>query len=261
MINYLYMTNVLLFMNIEEIVFLGIFTISGFALIYFAIKIFKRIQLVRNSDEVSVNEAVNRDDIVQINGKARKFKEVLDSPLENKECFAYDYKVEKKRRRRRRNKSRRRSRWKTIDSGEDAVDFIIEDNSGTAYIHTNGAETSLDNETQYSMSNSSDVPTTVAENNTLSFDLMGFSFGQKLRMKEGTIQPGEDVFVIGKYNNKNTKNDETVEIDVDETVYISDKDTKQEIMSLLGKFIIFGLVGVMFILFSVSTILSEIGLL
>lgn len=244
-------------MDVKPILFLFIFILIGFVMLYFSIEIFKKIQLIRNSDEVSIHEAVNRDDIVQINGKARKFEEILESPLENNECFAYEYKVQKRRSRNKGNGSR----WRNIDSGKDSVDFIIEDNSGTAYIYTDKAEISLSNETQYIMSNASDIPTTVADNNTLSFDLMGFSFGQRLRLKEGTIQPEGDVFVIGKYNNHNTKNDETIEIDITDTIYISDRDTKQEIRSLFAKSIITSIIGVVFVLFPSYLMMVELGIL
>lgn len=247
-------------MELTDILFLGVFILAGIVMLYFAITSFKRIQLIRNSDEVSIHEAVNRDDIVQINGKAKKYKEILNSPLEDKDCFAYDYTIEKRTRRRSSN-GRSRKKWRTVESGNDDVDFILEDNSGTAYIHTDGAEKLLDTETQYSMSNSSSIPSTVKENNNLSFDLMGFSFRQKLRLREGTLQPDDDVFVIGKYTNRNSTNDETIEIDAEEKIYISDKNTKKAIRSLIIKVIIYSIIGIMFTLMPIIIILSEFGLI
>jgi len=242
-------------MNITDLLFLSIFIIVGFVMLYFCVKLIKRIKLIQNSDEVSINEAVNRDDIVQINGKAKKYKDVLKSPLEDKDCFAYDYSVEKRSRRRGRN-GRRRTKWRTIEQGDDSVDFILEDDSGTAYIHTEDAEKLLDKETNYSMSNSSSIPSTVAQNNNLSFDLMGFNFGQKLRLKEGTIQPDDEIFVIGKYKNRNPKNNETLEIDSNEKIYISDKNTKKAIRTLMIKCGLYLIVGLMFVIIPIIVLLG-----
>ncbi len=242
-------------MNITDLLFLSIFIIVGFVMLYFCVKLIKRIKLIQNSDEVSINEAVNRDDIVQINGKAKKYKDVLKSPLEDKDCFAYDYSVEKRSRRRGRN-GRRRTKWRTIEQGDDSVDFILEDDSGTAYIHTEDAEKLLDKETNYSMSNSSSIPSTVAQNNNLSFDLMGFNFGQKLRLKEGTIQPDDEIFVIGKYKNRNPKNNETLEIDSNEKIYISDKNTKKAIRTLMMKCAIYLFIGILFIIIPVMILIG-----
>lgn len=90
---------------------------------------------------------------------------------------------------------------------------------------------------------------------------MGIDISNKLRLKEGMIKPNEDVFVIGKYNNRNTKNDETIEIKPEEEIYISDKSTKQSISYLKRKSITYFILGISIILLISHNIISEFGLL
>ncbi|RQH01769.1 GIDE domain-containing protein [Natrarchaeobius oligotrophus] len=95
-------------------------------------------------DPVSIASAIAESGTVEIEGDVRPHDSTLESPHFGEECVAYEYAVEK--RRNRSSKSGSRSRWRTIDSGGASRPFVVQDETGTAYVDPEGASLSLESE-------------------------------------------------------------------------------------------------------------------
>ena len=111
------------------------------------------------------------------------------------------------------------------------------------------------------VSNVSEIPNTVTEDlirsakKGLESKSGGRNLKKKIRFKEGTIQPDDSIFVLGKFHNENG----ILNVDSDERIYISDKTVGEEIKYLRKPAInsfIFG-----FILVSVTVIGVAVNLL
>lgn len=238
----------------EAITYIALIAAGG-GLILHSLGLFYKIRVIKNSDEIAISEAANRSDLVQINGRARKYDEILNSPIENQECISYQYDISK-------NTSESANpennyKWKTLEEEKEVVDFVLEDRSGTAYIHTDRAEISLTNDARYTMSDSSAIPTTVASD-TISFNPTTFDFDGKLRFREGTIRSGEWIFVIAKFGSRDTEEGTDIGTIPDGKMYISDKDTKEEISSLQKPAITEFIFGSVFLLFVVAYTVLEL---
>jgi len=91
-------------------------------------------------------------------------------------------------------------------------------------------------------------------------NLNPFSSGMRFRIKEGVIEYDEECFIIGKFSN-NPKNNETIEIDSNSDIVISDDSTGGAMKNLLIQSVILfalglGMIGTMFII-----MLSSFGLI
>lgn len=242
-------------MTIEETISLLAVSVVGIGLLAYSIQLFYKIRLIKNSDEISVAEAINRDNIVQIYGRAYKNTETVASPIENDECLAYEYDI---------SKTAKESAnpdhdygWKSVEEEAKAVDFILEDHSGTAYIRTDGADISLTHDRQHTVANSATTPSTVPTD-SVSLQPTNFNFSEKLRYTEGTISEGDRIFVIGKFTTTAPGESEDIEISYDETMFISDKDTGGQIKSLRRPAVNSLIFGAVFLLFAVSYIGVEL---
>lgn len=242
-------------MTPQETITLIAVLLVGSGLLAYSIKLFYTIRLIKNSDEIAIAEATNRTDTVQITGQAREYEETVTSPIEGTDCFAYEYDI---------SKSTRDTadpsndyRWNTVDEATTAVDFILEDYSGTAYIQTADAELSLTHDTRHTVTEPSAIQTTVASDTPL-FSPTRFDFSDRLRFKEGTISAGDRIFVIGTFTAEGMKNGETIETVPGETLYISDEDTDGELKRLRTPAVTTFVFGSVFLLFGLAYIAVEV---
>lgn len=93
-------------------------------------------------EPVPVRESITESGTVEIEGDVRPHDETLESPHFGEDCVAYEYAVE----RRRRSSNKSGSSWRTVDSGEASRPFVVEDESGRAYVDPDGASLSLESE-------------------------------------------------------------------------------------------------------------------
>ena len=239
----------------NEIITVIVILSAGITMIAYSIKPFRKLRAIKNSDEMSISAALSRRDMVQISGKVTDYNDSVNSPIENKECVAYEYKI---------SKSLRDSAdpkndhyWKDLEKGKEAVDFMLEDHTGTAHIHTNDSEISLTHDSRYTASDSSSVPTTVT-GEPISFDPMNFEFKNMLRFSEGTIRPGDWISVIGIFSGNKTEDGEEVEITSGKIGYIFDEDTEDKISSLQKKAVNTFIFGFVFASFAGAYIALEL---
>jgi len=214
-------------MDITEI--LVVFAVAGVGtyMIYGALKDFYKIWLLKKSNDVTIHNAARNDNFVRIHGRAHKFKDILHSPIGDKECVAYEYDIAKNTK----NGAMKdhNAWWKTLDDDEEFVEFIIEDSTGKAQI--DNGDISLENSTVHMISNLSEIPKTVAENKIriakkgLESKSNTLNLKRRIRFKEGTIQPDDRIFVLGKFDNE----DGVLKPDSDERTYISDRSVDEEI--------------------------------
>lgn len=245
-------------MNIVLILIIATVIILSLIAINYSITKIRNVLLIKSVDDLSIREAANRDDYVRINGAARKHNKILKSPINNRECFAYKYNISKKHKP---VNISTNSDWKTIENEENAVDFIIEDKTGTAYIHTNNANISLTNDSVDIFSSLKSIPDIIKGNDKLPINLKKFNFNKKLKFKEDVLKSGENMFIIGKFNKNNLKTNETIEIDSNSKIFISDKRINEDRYSILLKSIIYFILGILSILTIVVLMILEFGLI
>lgn len=245
-------------MNIDEILLLIAFIVIGIILLGDSVFKYYKIRLIKNTDEISIAEAVDKSGMVQISGTPQKYREILNSPLGDDECFAYEYDV---------SKSRKSTadpehdyRWKTVEEETQVVDFVLADHSGTARIETDSAEISLTHDTRHTIADSSAVPTTVPQDNAF-FNPKNYNFKDRLRFKEGTIKSYDRIFIIGEFDKTDDgENSETCEINPDEKIYISSRNAENEIKELRTPAIFEFIIGSSFLLFALAVIIREFQL-
>ena len=213
----------------NEIITVIVILSAGITMIAYSIRPFRKLRAIKNSDEISISAAVSRGDMVQISGTVVGYDDSIESPIEGKECVAYEYKI---------SKTSRDSAdpendhyWKDLEKTKEVVDFMLEDHTGTAHINVNNSDISLTHDSRYTTSDSSSVPTTVT-GDPIPFDPTNFEFKDRLRFSEGTIRPGDWISVIGIFSENKTEGREDVEITSDNITYIFDKDTGDKVSSL-----------------------------
>lgn len=236
-------------MEIHELVVFFAVLGGGAYLLYGASENAYKIWLLNKSKEVPIHEAASNDSLVRIHGKARKFKDVLHSPIGKDRCFSYVYDVAK-------NTKNGAVRdhdtwWKSLDDGKESVEFIVEDDTGTARITSDAV--SLEYGTVHMISNLSEIPKTVDERNVriakkgLESKSGTVNLKRKIRFKEGTIQPDDRIFVLGKFEDENG----VLNVDPDERAYISDRSVDEEIKYLRKPAINSFIFGFIFVSFAV----------
>jgi len=132
-------------MDIGAIAFGIVFIASGVYIMRNSPKKFRRWRKLGENDPVAIRDATTESDLVEIEGRARPHEATLESPYFDVDCVAYKHKTEKKVRRKSSSSSSSKSRtkWKTIDSGKASRPFVVEDDSGTAYVDPDSASFSF----------------------------------------------------------------------------------------------------------------------
>lgn len=118
--------------------------ISGFSIAGLVVggKSLRQWRQLSANDPVPINQAITASGTVEVEGDIRGHDSTLESTHFDEDCVAYEYEVEK----RRNNSGTNGSSWRTIDSGQAFRPFVLEDESGTAYIDPEGASFSLEQE-------------------------------------------------------------------------------------------------------------------
>ena len=147
-------------------------------------------------DPVPVREAITESGTVEIEGDVRAHDATLESPHFGRKCVAYEYSVEQ----RRRSSNKSGSSWRTIDSGEASRPFVVEDESGRAYVDPDGASFSLESErTRRTNAAGEPVPDDSTWNFSVSMNVPGMGnvgVGNR-RYTEQRLDVGGHSYVVG----------------------------------------------------------------
>jgi len=251
----IYLQTILPNMSIEEAIIAILILSAGITMIAYSIKPYRKMRAIKKSDEVSISAAIPRGDMVQIGGKVMTLDNTLNSPIENRECVAYECEISESMRDFANVENDHY--WNELKKEKEAVDFILEDHTGTAHIHVHGADFSLTCNSIYTTSDSYAVPTTVT-GDPIAFDPKDFNFEDRLRFKEGTIKAGDWISVIGIFSTKKMHDCEEDEISSDKIVYIFDENAEEKVKSLQKKAINTFIFGIIFTSFSTAFIIIEL---
>jgi len=186
-------------MNTEVILFGLVFAGVGIFLLVSGGKTLRQWRQISTNDPVDIRDATTESDLVEIEGRVRPHDSTLESPHFGKECVVYEYKTEERRRRRPKN-SKSRKRWKTIDSGQSSRPFVVEDESGTAYVDPNSASLSLASERRRhknTQRNSSPVGSTLGMAVSAVVPALGGLGSRKRRYTEKRLDLNGQCYVAG----------------------------------------------------------------
>ena len=170
--------------------------------LYLSVYHFRKARLIEDTPTALIRSAPQG--YVELFGTSRPDQKKLKAPLTAQPCLWYDYKVEKLVR------SGKSRSWKTIDSGSSDFSFYLDDETGVAHVHPEGAYISPS--TKQVWYGSSSVPNT-APGIAKSF----FSF-HRYRYTEARIHEGQPIFALGWYHTQSAPSvheqarDRTVEL-------------------------------------------------
>ena len=174
----------------------GIVAALGVAGVWTGTSSLRRWRRLGADDPVPIREAVSRSGSTEVEGTVREHESTLESPVLDQPCVAYEYAIEQ---RRNRGGSRSGSRWRTVEEGADRTSFVIEDESGRAYVDPEGASLSLDSERTRHPDGESSLPEFLDSLN-LSISVVG-PFGSGVgsrRYTEGRLDVGGHCYAVGR---------------------------------------------------------------
>jgi|AntDeeMetageno51_2_1112566.scaffolds.fasta_scaffold00525_4 hypothetical protein len=116
-------------MELITILFYVVFITVGSILSYIGVTRLKKILIIKNAEETSIEKAADENNVVKLNGRVKKFKDSVKSPIQGKSGCSYAYNVLK------RVQTEDGRDWERIEEKKESVDFILEDDTGTAYIY------------------------------------------------------------------------------------------------------------------------------
>lgn len=131
---------------------------------------------------------------VRVTGTLREGPRLLRAPLSGRACAGYWVQVQSRR------SSGKSSHWVDIISERDTVDFVIDDGSGSARVHTAHVELAIVLD-HHQRSGTFDDATSLQEGYLRSYGhkstgMLGFN--KTLRYREAVLEPGETVVVVGR---------------------------------------------------------------
>lgn len=153
--------------------------------------------------------------------------QTLQAPLSKRRCAAYHVEVQELQRR------GKHSSWVTIINDEKRADVVIHDGMGYAYVEPQHIQSYLVQDANFSSGTFKDASPELTEYMRMhGRDTTGFlGFNKSLRYKEGILEQGETVAVVGvgtwgsaRGKNLNLNNDRLLIMNVDEKgkLYLSD---------------------------------------
>lgn len=140
-------------------------------------------------DPVDAAAVRHESGVVEVSGTAKPLHGTVTAPYSNESCLAYEYRMEE---RQTDFDDDDTTDWRTVESGEDSVPFLVEDDTGRVPVDPVGADISM-NDTDYSSSS-------------------------RTRRIEGRVDVGETVHVFG---HRHTDGDGVL---ADEPVHVGDGD-------------------------------------
>ena len=237
-----------------------VFVLAGLGVAAWGGRYLRQWYHVRAGDPVTVREATAGANPVEVEGTVRATAGVLESPVFGEPCVAHEYKIQERRRSRRRSGGSR-SRWVTIDSGEDAVPFALEDDFGRAHVDPAGASFSMSSETTREIDD--DAPL-LSEMDGFddSVSIGSVELGKRpIRYVEGRLDVDGDGYVFGQAEVPRAGTGATVELsDGPETpmFLVSDGSEGATARRFLRRGSGFALFGIVFAAFGVAAVVTAL---
>lgn len=205
-------------MSITRILFAGLFVLLGLGLLSLGHSLYEDTQELSEMEPVEPGEVDTASGEVVVEGTARAADtEMVESKYEGRSSIAHEWREEREREPGSGTTGDdSMTDWTTADSGSEIVDFYVEGDSGEAFVDTDSASVSLS--------------TRVVERET------------SRRYSEGTLQPGDEVFVRGQVNEEEEGVSSTEVRDGDHSEAVAEGYLGAVIVSVVG--LVFVLVGV-----------------
>lgn len=158
---------------------------------------------VYKGETQDIIEVERKDGPVEVDGTATSAGKLVQAPISGQECLAYEYSVEEYK------NSGNNSSWKTVDKGQAAAPFRLEDRTASVLVDATTADISLETNDSLRVDGGEEAPPAVQEfldrNADLtpqndSIDLAGFSIGtgNDRRYHESRLHVDDPAYVLGQ---------------------------------------------------------------
>lgn len=185
----------------------------------------RRGRKIKSTETIPVRDAAVADSIVEIEGTVQPAgNPPLRSPMTKVACVAYEYKLTRG----------LGSDKNLVDKGDQSQPFVVNDGTATAYVDPQTADVSLGVEKIEDIT-LSDLPESVFTQPTQP--------GTRI-YKEGTIEVGDEVYVLGSTEQSTKQDVDTQFTDADEWFIISNQDATGTANRLLKRGAIFTPLGI-----------------
>ena len=173
----------------------GYLVYTGISPLYWAI-------LLWRSEPISVMEAANTEGVVELEGRAVRADDRLESPFTHTPCLAYEYEIEAY------QSSNTNNEWDTLHRGTDAVQFRLEDDTGGLVVDPTNASLSFASGDSITVDRGSTATEPIASfletidvdpgsGTERSLGPIDVETGDLRRYSEGRLEDGETVHVYG----------------------------------------------------------------
>lgn len=244
-------------------IIIGTFLVVGILLFVFGLYYLQKKQMIENIPTSKIRSLAMG--LVEIFGEALPLKEneIIIAPFSNKPCVYSRFTIEEYR------SSGKSSSWVTIKRGEDRKPFYLKDETGKVLIDPNRANINIKMDAEYRSGLGKDPPESVKQflNRTnIRFEGMIFGINKQMRYREHIIEPGDNLYIMGTavdnpfiQEAKAVKGVKDIIIQKGRTeklFIISDKSEKKLLKHLWFASIFLLAFGSIFIILSVSSLLS-----
>jgi hypothetical protein len=172
-----------------ELIAIALFGATGLVAVWWGVVNVRDGFDIWSHDPVDAAAVRHESGVVEVSGTATPLHDTVTAPYSNEDCLAYEYE-RKERRDDIHDDDDNTSEWRTVESGEESIPFLVEDDSGSVPVDPDGADVSM-SDTDYSSST-------------------------RTKQIEGRLDPGETVHVFG---HKHTDGDGALS---DEPVHVGD---------------------------------------
>lgn len=158
---------------------------------------------VYRGETQDIIEVERKEGPVEIEGTAETAAGTLEAPISGQECLAYEYEVEEY------QSSGKNSSWNTVDEGEAATPFRLEDQTASALVDATGAAISLETDDKTRVDGGEEEPPAIREFLDKNADLdsqaggidvgpLTLGTGNDRRYREARLHPGDEAYVLGQ---------------------------------------------------------------
>jgi len=179
----------------EPIIVLVALTVSGICG-YFAWRNYSVMRLIKDLPTSPIDEVTNG--IAEVQGRVVPGSDVLLSPMGNRECVHYRFRVQE--RRTRSTGKSASSYWATVIDDRETLDCLVEDDSGRAEVELRQARLILDPDATARSGLLNDAPPEVERllQRRYGRSSQGLLFNKTMRYTETVLEVGDPLYVLGR---------------------------------------------------------------
>ena len=208
----------------------GIILLLGGIALLIGLSSLREWNRARSTEHTSIRDAAVTNGPLSVNGEVQPLSdESLISPIKGDVCVAYDYRIER----------RSGDSWSPLDFGSDSIGFLVDDGTAVGYVDPSSSELQLSTERV------SDVdPSDLNDEIDTKPSLAG-----RRRHYEGTLSPGDDVYIRGFSEGTQQHGDADMQfVSGSMELAVSNKDRVELMSSQLKKGVTVLLLGFIFLL-------------